>query len=255
MDDLSTLLSSGLGSIDFGTSNSMSPDASGPLLGGTNIGAGGITDLSASPLANGINWGSIANGLFGLGGTYINQKANANAQDALGQGLQQMMNQADPFSASRPQYVKQLDNFMANPSSFLQTPYAQSVMQAGSQAVDRSQAAKGYLGSGNEAIALQQHGMSDASGLMQQQFNNLFQLSGAGTGQLAGADIMGNIAGLNAAKATNQASNYNAYAGQQQQSSGGGIGSTLGTLAGSIFGGPVGGGIGGALGGLIDSIF
>lgn len=224
------------------------------------VGTNGYTDLSGSGGSN-VNWGGAINGLVGLGGLYMNDKANKDAQDELGQGLQAMFNQVDPFSASRPKYVNQLNDFMSNPSGFLNTPYAQNIMQAGSQAVGRSQAAKGYLGSGNEAIALQRQGQTDASSLMQQQFNNLYQLSGAGNGQLAGADVLGNIAGLNAAKATNGANLYNQATGYgqpqqaQPQSSGGGIGSTLGTIAGSIFGGPIGGGIGGALGGLIDSIF
>lgn len=250
MDDNSFLFNDP-STFGFGTSNVLSGEAgnlSGP--GTYTAGTNGVTNLSG----DGTNWGGLAKGIFGLGGAYLNQQANSNAQDALGSGLQSMLTQADPFSSSRQQYVGQLNDFMSNPSQFLQTPYAQSIMQAGSQGVDRSMAAKGYLGSGNEAIALQRQGQTDASGLMQQQFNNLFQLSGAGQGQLAGADIMGNIAGLNAAKATNGAAAYNAYAPQAASGSSG-IGSSLGTLGGSMFGGPIGGAIGGALGGLFDSIF
>lgn len=226
------------------------------MQGGITAGTNGMTDLTGggSSSGSGLNLSSLAP-LLGLGGLLLNNQANTNAQNALGQGLQQQLAQADPWSQYRSQYGTQLNSFMQNPSSYLQTPYAQGVMNAGTQAVARSGAAQGYVGSGNMANALQTQGQNTANGLMQTQFNDLYQLSGAGQGQLAGADIVGNIAGLNAAKATNTAGTYNALtspSGLSTISQGLGALGSLGSLGSSLFGSSAGGG---GLFGSLGSLF
>lgn len=228
------------------------PTVGSNMQGGVTAGANGMTDLTGggSSSGSGLNLSSLAP-LLGLGGLLLNNQANTNAQNALGQGLQQQLAQADPWSQYRSQYGTQLNSFMQNPSSYLQTPYAQGVMNAGTQAVARSGAAQGYVGSGNMANALQTQGQTTANGLMQTQFNDLYQLSGAGQGQLAGADIVGNIAGLNAAKATNTAGTYNALTSPSGLSTiTSGLGA-LGSLGTSLFGSS-GGGLFGSLGSLFS---
>lgn len=77
-------------------------------------------------------------------------------------------------------YNDQLMQLMANPSAYLNNPLFTSTMNVGTQAVNRSQAAQGFLGSGNQATALQQFGQSFASTQLLGQEQLLGSLSGAG---------------------------------------------------------------------------
>lgn len=77
-------------------------------------------------------------------------------------------------------YNDQLMQLMANPSTFLNNPLFTSTLATGTQAVNRSQAAQGFLGSGNQATALQQFGQSFASTQLTGQEQILASLSGAG---------------------------------------------------------------------------
>jgi hypothetical protein len=98
-----------------------------------------------------------------------------------GQGIYNIMNAmqakkaaqqaATQANAERAPYVQQLQQLMANPNGVLpNTPG----YQAGLQAVQRSQSAQGYQGSGNMMAALQQYGGNAYS----QQAQMLSQLAG-----------------------------------------------------------------------------
>lgn len=94
--------------------------------------------------------------------------------------------------ASRQQYYDELlRDLMKNPSQILKDPGYQLSFDQGMQAVARSNAAKGFLDSGNAAIELQRFGQSFSSTYLRQQEQLLAALSGAqfnpasaiGTGQ------------------------------------------------------------------------
>lgn len=78
-------------------------------------------------------------------------------------------------------YNSQLMQLLANPGQFLSNPLFTSTLNVGTTAVNRSQAAQGFLGSGNQATALQQFGQSFASGQLLGQETLLAGLSGAGS--------------------------------------------------------------------------
>lgn len=143
----------------------------------------------------------IFSNVLGLGTSIANWAGQRAGGNALQNGLQSNMATVDPLSASRPGYVNQLNSFMSDPSSFLQSPYAKNIMDAGTQAVARSGAAKGFLGSGNMATALSDYGQKTATSLMDNRFNQLFQLSGGNQGMQAAGDLAQSITGVNAARA------------------------------------------------------
>ena len=89
-----------------------------------------------------------------------------------------LASQEDPLASQRAGYAAQLQQLMSNPGQYLSS---QPGYQAGLDAVERSQAAQGYQGSGNMMAALQQYG----GNAYQQAFQNLYQLSGGGNSQAA----------------------------------------------------------------------
>lgn len=151
-------------------------------------------------------------------------------------GLQQSYQAADPWGASgnRAAASTELAQFMKDPSSALTTPGAKEIFKQGTAAVNTSNAANGFTGSGYGASRLQDYGMSKAAELENQRFNQLTTLAGPQAGQLAGADILSNLAG---AKATQTLGNTQGSALQALLGQGGnaiqglfGPGKTLGNL-------------------------
>lgn len=75
-------------------------------------------------------------------------------------------------------YEQQLQQLIADPSSVTKLPGYQFQLDQGVQAIERSGAAKGFLGSGNEATALTQFGQGLASNFYTTQANLLASLAG-----------------------------------------------------------------------------
>lgn len=139
-------------------------------------------------------WNS-AGGAFNVGsGAYGMYQAQQ-----MQQLMKQLQQQGDPFAQYRSGYGAQLQQLMQDPSSITSTPGYQFNLDQGTQALMRSQAAGGTLGSGQGAMALQKYGQDYASGGFQQQLQNLMGLSGANVnpGQNANLQFMGNMANLN----------------------------------------------------------
>lgn len=143
----------------------------------------------------------IFSNILNLGTSVANFASQRAGGNALQNGLQGNMATVDPLGSSRPGYVGQLNQFMSNPSTYLQSPYAKAITDAGTQAVTRSNAAKGFIGSGNMATALSDYGQKTATGLMGERFNQLFQLSGGNQGMQAAGDLAQSITGVNSARA------------------------------------------------------
>jgi hypothetical protein len=76
-------------------------------------------------------------------------------------------------------YDNQLRGLMADPSRIYDDPGYQEAQRQGTQAVERSLAASGFVGSGNAAIELQRFGQSFATDYLRQQQQLLASLSGA----------------------------------------------------------------------------
>jgi hypothetical protein len=109
--------------------------------------------------------------------------------------LQQMAAVADPFAPYRAQYAAQLQQLQANPSSLVNTPG----YQAGLQALQRTQAAQGFLGSGNAQVDLLNYG-GQVYNQQMQLLESLAGQGGAGVGTAANiqgsaADLMGSSLG------------------------------------------------------------
>lgn len=208
---------------------------------------------------------TTANPGFGwdANGNYVNiaqaqagQQAQAQAQkdlESLGgltpyQISQQAASAADPFASQRPQYQNAMANLMQG-NFDINDPSYKFRFDQGQQALERSMAAKGFLGSGNMLTELQKYGQGMASQEYQNQYNRLLPLTGATTGSPAAAGL--SIAGLYDWRNNALANMGGAMAAQGSvpmgggvnfgSSSGGGAAGAMGTGAGRAGGGGGGG--------------
>lgn len=183
-DFLSNLASSP--SFDFGPSslgyeNSFDLGQMSPMLmEGSSGGAGGFGLQDLFERLKKMPWKAGAGGLDIMKSLYGLMQANKLQQMAKG-----MQASADPYGPYRAQAAGKLNNLMMDPSSLADTPG----YQAGLQAVQRGLAGSGYLGSGNEKVALLKYG-GDA---YNQQVQQLAQLAGAqfSPAQAAGIGLQG----------------------------------------------------------------
>jgi hypothetical protein len=107
-----------------------------------------------------------------------------------GSNTSNITNQA---SGNANQYGSQLNNLLTNPSSFALSPAAQTQIDTGTQNLERSAAAQGFMGSGNLLAGLQQN----AQGIASQDYNTqVSTLANLMQGQQS--------TGLNAANQQNQ---------------------------------------------------
>jgi len=108
-----------------------------------------------------------------------------------GQSQGQARGMASTVFGEQQQYAQQLAALIADPSSVKNLPGYQFQMQQGTDAVARQMAASGFLGSGNEATALEQYGQGLASSFYGQQTSLLASLAGltapSSPSQLSGA--------------------------------------------------------------------
>jgi hypothetical protein len=97
------------------------------------------------------------------------------------QGIQkQALGIADTQAGKQNQSYMQLQQLMQNPGSFLDNPLFQSSLKTGLTGVSKQMASQGYLGSGNEATALETYGQSFASNQLLSQEQLLAGMSGTG---------------------------------------------------------------------------
>lgn len=88
-------------------------------------------------------------------------------------------NTADPWAKNRGKYENALNQLMTTGSSSEGVdPSYEARFKGGQQALERSQAAQGFLGSGNMAQALVDYGQSQASQEYGNQYNRLAALAG-----------------------------------------------------------------------------
>lgn len=125
-----------------------------------------------------------AGGILPALGDYFSSRDAANT---MSKATDSAAARADPFAPERPQYADALQQMMMNPQNFAQDPSYQWRVGQGQAALERSNAAKGYLGSGNMNIDLVNYGQNAGSQEYQNQYNRLAQLSGANTGSPATA--------------------------------------------------------------------
>lgn len=145
---------------------------------------------------------------------------------------------SNPFGEERKQYADQLKVLMNNPNAVTELPGYKFQMDQGTDAITRSGAANGFLGSGNLAAELTKYGQGLASSFYDRQVNLLSSLAGAGA--VPGSPGQpGAGAGITAAN-----NNYNAT-GDLGTSAG-----YLANLAGKYYSGGSGGVNGGSFGGI-----
>jgi hypothetical protein len=109
----------------------------------------------------------------GIGvGAYEASQEHAIQEQALGLAQTQAQKQNTSWD--------QLQQLMANPASFFQSPVYQSAEQQGGATVARQMAAGGFLGSGNEATALQAYGQTFGQQQLLSQEQLLAGMSGTG---------------------------------------------------------------------------
>lgn len=91
------------------------------------------------------------------------------------QGYQQMRQQVQSGSNFMPEQQR-LSDLLSNPASIQTDPSYQFNLEQGNQAINRSAAAKGMLGSGNVLAELARYGQGMASQEYRNQFNRLSDL-------------------------------------------------------------------------------
>lgn len=99
----------------------------------------------------------------GLAGVAVSAVIQSNAANKQGQIADSALGLAENTAANQQAYNDQLMQLLQNPSSFLTNPLFTSTLDVGLKGVNRSMAAQGYLGSGNQQTALEQYGQSFAS--------------------------------------------------------------------------------------------
>jgi hypothetical protein len=131
----------------------------------------------------------IKAGVGGLTGLIGAIQANQQAKELQGAAAS-AQERADPFGPYRGQFAEQLMALTQDPSRIQQNPAYKARLEAGLEAINRQAAAKGYLGSGNRFLGLQEYGQKSASEEYDKEVNRLAQLAGAqfapGTGAALG---------------------------------------------------------------------
>ena len=150
---------------------------------------GSIWDAITSPTAK--NLLNIGSGLYGL---YESGQQRNLAKDAI--------KASDPFGPYRQQYAQQLMALMADPTSITKDPGYQFQLDQGNQAVERFMASKGFLGSGNEGIALEKYGQDYASKYLNDKITQLAGLAGANISPNPGPGLNAYNQGLDTASAS-----------------------------------------------------
>lgn len=172
---LGASLAGGVG-VDYLNSLGSSAGSSG---GESSFGPDTPTDTNLTPpsdsvwdnITNNFNWTDaykVGSSLYGLYSS-IQQKNSADAA----------MKASDPFGPYRKYYGDALLQLMANPSKVEEDPGYKFQRDAGEQALVRSMAAKGFLGSGNLGTALVKYNQDFASNYLMTRENQLATLAGA----------------------------------------------------------------------------
>lgn len=142
-------------------------------------------------LSNPKNDISLLSSLYGL---YSSNQQQQTAKDLLAK--------SDPFGPYRAQYAQQLSGLMSDPSSITKDPGYQFQYDQGLQAVNRSMAAQGFLGSGNMGTALTKYGQDYATNYLGQKEQFLSGLAGANIAPNFNAGVQMNNMGLNTANSS-----------------------------------------------------
>src|SRR6267142_2216038 len=90
----------------------------------------------------------------------------------------QLLGQSGTVFGEQQYYAQQLQQLIADPSSVTKLPGYQFNKDQGTQAVARQMAGSGFLGSGNEAIALTKYGQDYATSAYKTQAELLGQFAG-----------------------------------------------------------------------------
>lgn len=154
-------------------------------LAATQTASGGMGVPGLSPSTNMAALGAGGSGGIGMGGGAMMALGGLNAINQTRQMQKNMQGYAaasNPLAPAQAGYAQQLQGLMNNPNGIVNMPG----YQAGLQAVERSGAAGGYLGSGNMMAQLQQYGGNFYN-------NAINQYQGAATANAsAPGQIMGN---------------------------------------------------------------
>ena len=129
-----------------------------------------------------MTWGFVAAAVITTAGSvYESSQQNKIANRGL--------SLAENTQGKQDYYNQQLMQLMASPGDFLNNPLFKSTLDVGLSGVNRTMAAEGYLGSSNQATALEQYGQSFASSQLFQQEELLGGLSGAQQNPASGLNV------------------------------------------------------------------
>ena len=147
--------------------------------------------------SNGINYGNVLASLFGYMG-------NQEMADSLLEASRNAADRADPFAAQRPYYQSALKNMYDNPSQMMNNSLFSGIRDQAMNATQRALSAKGYGGSGNEALGMMQAGTQAQTQFAMPYLQQLATNAGAGFGPGQAGSIYQQGAG-GAAQAQNNA--------------------------------------------------
>lgn len=113
--------------------------------------------------------GGVLGGIFGGGG-----------EDGQPMSPEEIAQFYDPLRPQRMDYAQQLQALMQDPSMISESPAYQARLEAGTEAVTGTHAARGLLGSGALPAALHKYGQREAASEFDRQVARLSQLAGFG---------------------------------------------------------------------------
>lgn len=184
--------------------------------------------------------GSLAQGVAPFLSAYQGYRNLGAGQDAYNRAIDLIQTP----SPDQAKYRGMLSDLMTRPGSFYESPVYQAMAEQGRNALERSQSARGILGSGGAAAELQKLGMQSAAQYYYPQAQMLSSLSGVTGDQAARALAAQGVLGAEGSRQAGQSAMLNelmkgiGYKSPEEQMAqtifGGGQGGLGGTTLGTI---------------------
>lgn len=154
----------------------------GAVTGGGLRALGNTVTQAASGLATGA--GAANTALTGIGNQLMSQSQADDAKKAAalqGKSIDQAIQTQQPYTELGQNAVNQINTIQADPGGYVQNnPFYKSLADDAARRLTANQAAKGKVGSGGTASALQDQLLQLGNGLVSQQIGTLQQQAGIG---------------------------------------------------------------------------
>lgn len=214
--------SGGAGSLIGTAAKTVPAGVYGPVSPGSGI-LGALTGGGARALTQGVTQAAtdpsklllgIGNQLMSEQGAQTAEKAARTQAEGIQQGVAANTAAMQPYTQLGQTAVNQLNTIQADPAGYIQgNPLYQSLASDAERRLLANQAAKGKVGSGGTAAALQENLLNLGTGLINQDLNRYQQQAGMGQNAAANVGQMQatGASGAGAVQSAGQIGSYDAY--------------------------------------------